>query len=81
MNKCAVSKMIRNYESLVNTLKTSNLMLNSIQVCCAREALEHLRVEENIVRELIDRNKIACYSVKDEELVCRSELKKTRVLG
>jgi len=38
------------------------------------EASENLQIEESVIRDLIARNKISCFYVKNEEFVSKSEL-------
>jgi len=51
-----------------------NLSLVKKELLSIQEASKHLGVEENAIRELIDKRKISCYQVNSEKLVCRSEL-------
>lgn len=38
------------------------------------EAIEHMRIKENVFRELIDRKKISCYRLDGRELIRRTEI-------
>jgi len=53
-----------------------NLNVVNKELLPVQKVSEDLGVEENAVRELVDKRKISCYRVNEEELVCRSELMK-----
>jgi hypothetical protein len=38
------------------------------------EASENLQIEESVIKDMIARNKISCYYVRNEEIVSKSEL-------